>query len=76
MLEGRAVSEAADLFAVGVIVYELFAGRHPFDRGDDSQLVASILRGEPEWELLGPSAALVTLMRRLLAKSALRTPEW
>lgn len=48
LFEGREVSEAADLFAVGVVAYEVFAGRHPFDRGNDAQLVASLMGRDPD----------------------------
>lgn len=74
LLDGRGASEAADLFAVGVIAYELFVGRHPFDRGDDVQLIGSILGREPEWEPLAQHAALGSLLRRLLAKSPAARP--
>lgn len=74
VLEGKSASEAADLFAVGVMIYELFTGCHPFDRGDDPQLVASILGGEPDWQRLGQGTALVALVRRLLAKSPSSRP--
>lgn len=74
LLKGNAASEAADLFAVGVIAYELFTRQHPFYHGDDQQIFASILEGEPDWEPLRPYTALTFLLRRLLAKSPAARP--
>ena len=74
LFEGRPASEASDLFAVGVLAYELFARRHPFDRGDDAELIGSILRSEPDWEPLRKHEALLPVVRRLLAKAPAERP--
>lgn len=74
LFEGRKVSEAADLFAVGLVAYEVFTGQHPFDRGDDSQLVASLLGRDPDWQPLHQHPRLVSLLRCLLAKSPAARP--
>jgi serine/threonine-protein kinase len=46
-LRGVDVDERADLFAFGVILYELLAGRRPFDGGSSPDLISAILRDEP-----------------------------
>lgn len=74
VFEAQPISEAADVFSVGVLAYELFVRKHPFDRGDDCDLVAAILRSEPDWTPLREHPALVALLRRLLAKSPADRP--
>ena len=74
LFQGQEASEATDLFAVGIVAYELFARRHPFDRGNDDALVQAILQAEPDWEPLQEQPALQALLGRLLAKAPADRP--
>ena len=42
-IEGRDVDPSADVFAVGVMLYELIAGKRPFERDRPGEEVAAIL---------------------------------
>ncbi|HJL16404.1 MAG TPA: protein kinase [Sandaracinaceae bacterium LLY-WYZ-13_1] len=46
-IEGRDVDPTADVWAVGVMIHELIAGRRPFARARAGEEVAAILAGEP-----------------------------
>lgn len=68
LLYGSPASESSDLYSLGVIAYELFAGRHPFHIETPSRLISDILGTSPDVRSLNidPRAALV--LERLLAK--------
>jgi eukaryotic-like serine/threonine-protein kinase len=47
-LRGEPLSERSDLFAMGIILYELSTGRRPFTGGSAAEITSSILRDAPE----------------------------
>ena len=46
-IRGGSVDERSDLFALGVLFYELVSGRHPLAGSDPASTIVRILEGEP-----------------------------
>src|SRR6185503_16963942 len=68
---GEAATPRTDLFAFGVVVYEMLTGTHPFRRGSVVDTVTAILRDDPP--PLGPAvpslaAGITGIIERCLDK--------
>jgi len=76
---GETVGPAADLYAVGVMLYEMLTGKHPFD-ADDRMAVLSmhIVAPVPKMADRNPAidipSPIEDLVRRLLEKDAKQRP--
>ena len=66
--EDQPHTEAADLYAVGVIAFELFAGRHPFDVNSQF-FIDQVLDKSPDLSLLDASPAVTAVIGTLIEKS-------
>ena len=67
---GRAVDRRADVWAFGAVLYEMLTGRRAFEGEETSDVLASVLKSEPDYAAL-PSdtpAAVRRLLRRCLTK--------
>src|SRR5216110_3088947 len=61
---GKAVDKRADIWAFGVVVFEMLTGRRAFVGDDISLTLAAIMMKEPDWSALPGSTPLG--LRRLL----------
>jgi serine/threonine-protein kinase len=67
---GHNVDKRADIWAFGVVVYEMLTGRRLFGRPTISDTLAAVLKEEPAWERV--PARMRRLLRMCLAKDARR----
>jgi hypothetical protein len=75
-LAGRETTEAADVWAVGVMLWEALAGRHPFWRSSLLETARAIEEGAPRLESLRPDLprSLLTAVDRALDLDPGRRP--
>ena len=76
-LHGEAVDGRADLWALGVVLYEMLCGRRPFDGDNSGTVIAGILHRDPEpLERLrtGLPEGVATLVHVCLEKDRERRP--
>ena len=49
---GKAVDKRADIWAFGCVLYEMLTGRAAFSGKDVTDILAAVIRAEPEWDSL------------------------
>src|SRR5260370_39854915 len=52
---GHEVDRRADIWAFGVVVYEMLAGVRAFKGGSIADVLAALLTKEPDWDALAPA---------------------
>ena len=70
-LRSQPIGYQTDLFAVGILAYQLLTGRYPFDRRSPSLVVSSILHHTPDFTAIdNPQLASVvaTCLRKILRR--------
>ena len=68
--KGQVVDKRTDIFAFGCVLYEMLAGRAAFRGETLAEILASVLKTEPDWSLLPPGASgnVTRLLQRCLQK--------
>jgi tetratricopeptide (TPR) repeat protein len=67
-IRGNPATERSDLYSVGMIAYELFAGVHPYEQRDVVSLVNHVLHTTPDTDSLGIDGKLAAVLRKMLEK--------
>ena len=75
---GRVVDRRADIWAFGVVLYEMLTGQRAFEGEDISITLASVLKEDVRWVTLPGDlpAPLLKLLRRCLEKDRRRRLSW
>ena len=72
-VRGLPVDHRTDLFALGVVLFEMILGRHPFPGDDAPAILSSILHHDPPE--LSASGSLPRPLRTLLRRCLARDPD-
>src|SRR4029079_8516749 len=67
---GLAVDKRTDIWAFGCVLYEMLTGKAVFSGDTVTDVLAAVVKDEPQWSLLPPNvpAAIRTLLHRCLEK--------
>jgi len=67
---GRVVDRRTDIWSFGVVLFEMLTGHRAFPGEDASETLASVIKEQPDWNLLpvGTPLRVRELLRRCLAK--------
>lgn len=68
LLKGKEPSKASDLYAVGVLIYEMLTGKTLFVANSEAALVYSIVNEKPKLDLSGVPPELRKIIKKLTNK--------
>ncbi|HSF17412.1 MAG TPA: protein kinase [Vicinamibacteria bacterium] len=72
--KGKRVDKRTDIFAFGALLYEMLSGKRAFPGEDISDILAAVLKTEPDPEALPPG--LDPRLRRLLERCSKKDPRY
>ena len=69
---GRTVDKRADIWAFGVVLFEMLSGSRPFDGEDLAETMGAVIHKEPAWTRLPTAtpASVQTVLQRCLQKDS------
>ena len=69
---GKIVDKRTDIWALGCVLYELLTAKPAFRGEDVTEIIAAVVKGEPDWSALPETTppAIRSLLRRCLTKDA------
>jgi eukaryotic-like serine/threonine-protein kinase len=72
--KGRVADKRSDVWAFGAVLYEMLAGKRAFEGDDVSDILATVLKNEPDWTALPADvpSSIRTLVMRCLEKDRTR----
>ena len=73
-VKGQATDRRSDVWAFGCVLYEMLTGTRAFPGGDVTDVIAAVLKSDPDWNPLPANTplAISTLLRRCLRKERSR----
>jgi hypothetical protein len=72
--KGKVVDRRADVWAFGAVLYEMLTGKQTFHGEDVTEILAAVVRAEPDWNQLPATTphAIRNLLRRCLDRNLRR----
>ena len=70
---GKTVDRRADIWAFGCVLFEMLSGRRPFEGDTVTDILASVVKSEPEWNAL--PADTPPRIRELIRRCLLKDPK-